>query len=173
MQKEGFALAIEDSNSTPQNGSVCLSVLRYDNNVSTEVSFRCILDEEDALAIAARIRAIRQDNDSTGVVQALARARSILSSGGRPGARQIIALATDGLPNEGQDCDPGMVRPVPHCSTATTCSSLDDEVAALQAAGVDELNIITVEDPENELFEVDFRSFYSCRVFPAAEYGQS
>jgi hypothetical protein len=164
LEKEGFATAIEDSTKTPQDGSVCVVVVEFTDFVSVPVPFTCIGSAAAATSLAAQIRGIQGQIGGTGVDLAIGVATAQLSANGRPGARRVVALATDGLPNiTAPECDVSAGRPVAACAT---CSALDNAIAAAQAAGVDELDIVAIEDPANNLVAGDFTNFYGCRVFP-------
>ncbi len=175
LQKEGFARAIEDASKTPHDGSVCATVITYANSATVRVPFTCISSEASARDLAAAIRAVpRPSGNATGVVPAIDVAANELARNARAGARQVIQLATDGLPNSHQDCDNNVARPVRPCTDAAHCSSLDQEVQRSRDRGIDEFNVIAVEDPHRAqvpLFEQDFVNFYGCNVFPQPNTG--
>jgi hypothetical protein len=169
LEKEGIAGALEDPSKTPHDGSVCVTVIEFHRRAAVRVPYRCITSASDAASIAADVRAIakpRGDNE-TGVDIALDAASDELSVNGRAAARQVIVLATDGLPNVTEaSCN---VRPVAECPP---CASLDAAIAAVRAGGIDELHLVTVEDRDNRvgpLVADDFERFYGCRAFSAGD----
>jgi hypothetical protein len=169
LQKEGFARALTDPSKTPHDGSVCITVVEFGDAARVRVPYTCLDDAAAAADVAARIRAVPlpAGDPRTGVELGMAAATAELSSNARPDARQVLVVATDGLPNvTDETCN---VRPVPECQP---CASLDQAVAGARAAGIDELDFITVEDRENEvgpLVAADFTRFYGCRAFPRAD----
>lgn len=167
LEKEGFARAVEDPSKVPQDGSVCLVVVEFNSTAAVRVPYRCLEDAADAAALAADIRAIpfRGGSRKTGVDIGIRRAAAELVTHARSDARQVVCLATDGLPNVTEStCN---VRPIPACHT---CASLDRAIANAKNDGLDELDVLTVEDRENELGPIvaaDFTKFYGCRAFPS------
>jgi hypothetical protein len=165
LEKEGIAGALEDPSKTPQDGSVCVTVIEFHRRAAVRVPYRCIASPADAAVIAADVRAVTKPagDPETGIDIALATATNELSVNARPTARQVIVLATDGLPNVTEaSCN---VRPVAECPP---CASLDAVIVAAKDNGIDELHLVTVEDRENQagpLVADDFERFYGCRAY--------
>jgi hypothetical protein len=166
LQKEGFARALTDPTKTPHDGSLCVTVVEFGDTAKMRVPYTCLDDAETAATVADRIRAVPLPGGDprTGVELGMAAATAELAAHARLDARQVLVIATDGLPNViDETCN---VRPVPACAA---CTSLDQAIADARTAGIDELDFITVEDRENEvgpLVAADFTRFYGCRAFP-------
>jgi murein DD-endopeptidase MepM/ murein hydrolase activator NlpD len=169
VEKEGFARAIDDPSKVPQDGSVCVTVIEFSSSPTLYVplSAGCIADAAAATRIANEIQGISYTGGATGIDSAITSAAAEFASSARPDARQTVLLATDGILNA---CDTG-VRPLPLCPPPPPCAGFDTALSGARAAGVDEVDVIAIEDPGEgslrpALIRDDFTNFYGCRVFP-------
>jgi len=128
LQREGYALAIEDASIVPRDGSVTFVVVQFGSSVTTEISARTISSESDATTLAADIRAISfQSGSATATGTAIEQCTSEIS--GLSG-RRVIDVSTDGGSNQG--------------------TFPPDAADAAVAAGIDAINLIGIGDSVNE-----------------------
>lgn len=166
LEKEGIARAVEDASKLPQDGSVCVAVVRFSSAADIVVPATCIDDRADADRLAGLIRAIPRVSGPTGIDLGIRAAADHLARAARPGARQVVLVGTDGLPNVSANCDLRVRGRVPACPPAPACAALDETLQHALTVGVDEVSFITIEDPGQELIQQDFTNFFGCRAVP-------
>ena len=95
-QNNGLAKAIEEV--IPQDGRVSVCVIQFSTGAQVEVNLTTITDQSVANEVAAKIRKIKQLNESTNMGGAFELAVANFPSD--PSGRQIIDLSTDGRPRD-------------------------------------------------------------------------
>ena len=102
LQREGYALAIEDPGIVPTDGSVAVTVVQFaDGFGSVDVPFTVIDSEATAANVAAQIRSIGQRDGGTPLAEGVSAAIAAVGAGS-PGARKVMCVSTDGVPDDRQ-----------------------------------------------------------------------
>jgi len=102
LQIEGLAQAVEDATVIPQNGAVALSFVTFASIATIDVPLTVVDGQATADAIASQLRSLTKSGGGTDMTAAINAAFSSFGPGpGRPGARQVICLSTDGNHNGG------------------------------------------------------------------------
>lgn len=127
LQLEGLARAVEDPAVVARDGSVTLAVVVFMWGAAVEVPATVVGGEEDALAIAAAVRAISPVpwplNHRTDMVAAI---QACLGQFRDPAARWVIDVSTDGGHSASLGSDPIAARD----------AAVDAGLDALNALGV-------------------------------------
>lgn len=139
LQKEGVAAALADAGIIPADGTVSLTVVQFGNGVGvTQIPRTLITSPTVAATLATQVLAIVQLLDGTPTSAGINQAVVALGAG-TPGARQVIIIATDGLPTD------------PEPQSAAEAAALAAADAAI-AAGVEELHALGIGTGVNMTF---------------------
>ncbi len=140
LQLEGFARAIDDPTILPRDGSIAITVIQFAAGARVDIPIGVINSDTDAMTLASNIRGLSRSGlgSSTSVGSAIDLAGITLGASARSNARQAICLSTDGLRNTGLN--------------------VDAAINNAQAQGVDQLDVIVIED-------MSLVTFYEARVF--------
>jgi hypothetical protein len=131
LQKEGIAAALTDAGIIPANGTVSLAVVQFANGVGvTEIPRTVITSPTVAASLAAQARAMVQRGDGTPTAAGIDMAVAAIGAG-TSGARQVIIIATDGVPTD----------PEPASLALSSALAAADNA---MAHGVDELHALGI-----------------------------
>jgi hypothetical protein len=148
LQREGYALAVEDSAIVPRDGTVTFVVVQFSNVVVTEIAATTLNNETDAVNLAAAIRAITfQQGGATATGTAIETCVTELS--GLSG-RQVIDISTDGGSNLGTS------PPVAADDAVSAGIDAINLIGVGQGVNVTELNDTARPQPASELPEPGF-----------------
>jgi uncharacterized protein YegL len=128
LAMEGLARAISDPYVVPQDGTVSVAVILFSTSVRTVVPLTEVTPHT-MRRIAWNIREAIQEAEGTNLALGIRKATRVLLSG-RPYARKIICIVTDGRPTIGID-------PIGEALIAA------DEARSM---GIDEINAIAIGD---------------------------
>lgn len=95
LQLEGTALAVENENIVPRDGSVRVSAIQFSSSSFVELN-PTIIEEDNATDVADAIRAIRKRGGGTSIHSCIDTANSLITGATPASALQVIDVSTDG-----------------------------------------------------------------------------
>lgn len=95
LQLEGTALAVENEDIVPRDGSVRLSVIQFSSSSFTELN-PTVIEEDNANDVADAIRAINKRGGGTSIDSCIDTANSLITNASPESALQVIDVSTDG-----------------------------------------------------------------------------
>ncbi|MFL6274538.1 MAG: vWA domain-containing protein [Blastocatellia bacterium] len=118
IQVDGLASALRDPTVIPRDGSVGLSVITFADSATVQIHLATIRAAGDAQALAAKVEALRcagegdcptggtlpASNFGQAIRAARLQLKRIRNEDGKPIARRVLLLSTDGECTDGPDC---------------------------------------------------------------------
>ncbi|NOX26605.1 MAG: DUF1194 domain-containing protein [Gammaproteobacteria bacterium] len=98
LQLEGTALAIENPNIVPRDGSVRISVIQFAGGIRTELA-PTIVESDTIQTITNAIRGVPQMRGGTPIARCIDSASSLILNALPASSQQVIDISTDGRPD--------------------------------------------------------------------------
>jgi hypothetical protein len=131
LQKAGVAAALADEGIIPADGTVSLAVVQFGNGVAvTQIPRTLITSPTVAASLASQVLAMVQLKDGTPTAAGIDMAVAAIGAG-TSGARQVIIIATDGVPT-----DPEPAHAALSAALAAADNAMIHGVEELHALGV-------------------------------------